>query len=445
MLKVDLRPANLAVGSREIHYGWVIVALASTMGCITSAVRFAAAALVPYLRDSASGFGWSYGAISLGFSLQWFVLGVVSPYIGSLGDRYGVRRLLFLGAFLFIAGMLLTGIMTSLWQFYLFFGVMLGVSTTVFSILLVTGVTLWFRRRLGVAMGAMGSVQGIGTIAFLFLIAVAFDVLGMKWIFWIPGIAGGAIVLLLIKFFYNEPGDIGLRPLGAPEGAPVHRPQNDDMAQIRAKVFLRQAQRTSTFWNLIGIHFWGCMGHNIINVLLVAIAVDRGLSLGVAAGVLATQQVAGVFARGAVPVIADRIGSKSVWVAGMSLQAFPLLLILFIQDAWAFYLFAILLGIGQGTEVPTFPIANRQYFGDVPQGSLYGWQNIGNGLGMGMAPVVAGFLWDVTGTSAVPLIMSLSFSIMALVSALLLPSSSRQLIPDWEDALPSEARSRASL
>ena len=138
------------------------------------------------------------------------------------------------------------------------------------------------------AIGAMGSFQGIGTIAFLFLIAVAFDVLGMKWIFWIPGIAGGAIVLLLIKFFYNEPGDIGLRPLGAPEGAPVHRPQNDEMAQIRAKVFLRQAQRTSTFWNLIGIHFRGCMGHNIINVLLVAIAVDRGLSLGVAAGVLAT-------------------------------------------------------------------------------------------------------------------------------------------------------------
>ena len=423
----------------------MIVVIASTIGSITSAVRFAATALVPHLRDSASGLGWSYGAITLGFSLQWFVLGIVSPYVGWLGDRYGARRLLLFGTFLFIAGMLLTGIMTSLWQFYLFFGVMLGVSTTVFSILLVTGVTLWFRRRLGVAMGAMGSVQGIGTIAFLFLIAVAFDVLGMKWIFWIPGIAGGAIVLLLIKFFYNEPGDIGLRPLGAPEGAPVHRPQNDDMAHIRAKVFLRQAQRTSTFWNLIGIHFWGCMGHNIINVLLVAIAVDRGLSLGVAAGVLATQQVAGVFARGAVPVIADRIGSKSVWVAGMSLQAFPLLLILFIQDAWAFYLFAILLGIGQGSEVPTFPIANRQYFGDVPQGSLYGWQNIGNGLGMGMAPVVAGFLWDVTGTSAVPLIMSLGFSIIALVSALLLPNSSRQLIPDWEDALPSEARSRASL
>ena len=444
MLKVDLRPANLAVGSRGIHYGWVIVALASTMGCITSAVRFAAAALVPYLRDSASGFGWSYGAISLGFSLQWFVLGVVSPYIGSLGDRYGVRRLLFLGAFLFIAGMLLTGIMTSLWQFYLFFGVMLGIATTIFSILLVTGVTLWFRKHLGVAMGAVGSFQGAGSIGFLFLIAVAFDLLGMKWIFWIPGIAGGVIILLLIKFFYNEPADIGLRPLGAPKSEPIQRPQKDEMAKTRAKVFLQQAQRTGAFWNLIGIHFWGCMGHNIINVLLVAIAVDRGLSLGVAAGVLATQQITGVFARGAIPVIADRVGSKSVWVVGMSLQALPLLIILFVHDAWAFYLFAFLFGIGQGSEVPTFPIANRQYFGNVPQGSLYGWQNIGNGLGMGLAPVVAGFLWDITGTYAVPLSMALGFSLMALISALLLPSSSRNLIPHWEESLPLEARSPAS-
>ena len=444
MLKVDLRPANLAVGSRGIHYGWVIVVLASTMGCITSAVRFAAAALVPYLRYSASGFGWSYGAISLGFSLQWFVLGVVSPYIGSLGDRYGVRRLLFLGAFLFIAGMLLTGIMTSLWQFYLFFGVMLGIATTIFSILLVTGVTLWFRKHLGVAMGAVGSFQGAGSIGFLFLIAVAFDLLGMKWIFWIPGIAGGAIILLLIKFFYNEPADIGLRPLGAPKSEPIQRPQKDEMAKTRAKVFLQQAQRTGAFWNLIGIHFWGCMGHNIINVLLVAIAVDRGLSLGVAAGVLATQQITGVFARGAIPVIADRVGSKSVWVVGMSLQALPLLIILFVHDAWAFYLFAFLFGIGQGSEVPTFPIANRQYFGNGPQGSLYGWQNIGNGLGMGLAPVVAGFLWDITGTYAVPLSMALGFSLMALISALLLPSSSRNLIPHWEESLPLEARSPAS-
>ncbi len=198
-LAINLSPTGLAVGTRQVHYAWVIVAIAATMGFVTSSVRFAAAALVPYL-SSASGFGWSYATISLAFSLQWLVLGIMSPYVGWLGDRYGTRRLLLLGALLFIAGMLLTGTMTNLWQFYLYFGVLLGLASTIFTVLLVSSVTLWFRRYLGVAMGAVWSFQGLGTIAFIFLIGAAFNELGMKWIFWLPGIVGGALILLLIRF-----------------------------------------------------------------------------------------------------------------------------------------------------------------------------------------------------------------------------------------------------
>ena len=424
----------------KIHYAWVIVAIAGAMGFITSAMRFAAAALVPHLSDPTAGFGWSYGAISLAFSLQWIVLGLVSPYVGLLGDRYGVRRLLLLGALLFIASMMLTGIMGHLWQFYLFFGVFLGVSTAIFTVLPVSGVSLWFRRHLGAAMGVVWSFQGFGTIVLLLLISAAFNQLGMKWIFWLPGIAGGALLLLLVRFFHNGPADLGLRPLGDPGDEPIQRPRRDEATKIRARVFIQQARRTVTFWNLIGIHYWGCMGHNIINVLIVAIAVDRGLSLGVAAGVLAAQQGAGVVTRGVVPVIAEHWGCRNIWITGMALQAFPLLIIFFVHDAWAFYLFAVLFGIGQGCEVPTFPIANRQYYGNVPQGSLFGWQNLGNGLGMGLAPVCAGFLWDLTGTYVAPLIMSLVFSLMGLLSAWLLPSPRDRQIPDWESHLPANLR-----
>ena len=428
----------------KIHYAWVIVVIAGAMGFITSSMRFAAAALVPHLSDPAAGFGWSYGAISLAFSLQWIVLGLISPYIGFLGDRYGVRKLLLLGALFFIASMMLTGIMTHLWQFYLFFGVFLGISTSIFTVLPVSGVSLWFRRHLGAAMGVVWSLQGSGVIVFLLLIGAAFSQLGMQWVFWLPGITGGALLLLFVKFFYSRPADIGLRALGDAGDGPVQSAiqgtGNDEVAKIRARVFIQQAKRTVTFWNLIGIHYWGCMGHNIINVLLVAIAVDRGLSLGVAAGVLAAQQGAGVVARGVVPVMAERVGCRTVWIVGMALQVFPLLIIFFVQDAWAFYTFAVLFGIGQGCEVPTFPIANRQYYGNVPQGSLFGWQNLGNGLGMGLAPVCAGFLWDLTGTYMAPLIMSLVFSLMGLFSAWLLPSPRARQIPDWESHLPANLR-----
>ena len=50
------------------------------------------------------------------------------------------------------------------------------------------------------------------------------------------------------------------------------------------------------------------------------------------------------------------------------------------------------------------------------RGIRYGWQNVGNGLGVGLAPVCAGVLWDVTGTYAASLLMSLGFSLMGLFS-----------------------------
>ena len=177
------------------------MAIAATMVLVTSSIRFAAAALVPYLNDADAGVGWGYAAITLGFSLQWIILGFVSPYIGEVGDRYGMRPLLLFGGVAFIAGMLLTGVMSSLWQFYVFFGVLLGLASSIFTVLPISGLTLWFRKHLGLAMGAIWSFQGIGVIAFIFFISAAFDQLGMKWIFWLPGILGGALILGLTRVF----------------------------------------------------------------------------------------------------------------------------------------------------------------------------------------------------------------------------------------------------
>src|SRR5881397_1410676 len=118
-------PTGLASGSQRLHYAWVIVAVASMIGMITSPVRFAISMLVPYLQ-SPQGFGWSYFAISIAFALQWLVTALISPLVGWLGDRYGVRRTMLLGAYLFIVGMVLTGSMTRLWHFYLYFGILLA-------------------------------------------------------------------------------------------------------------------------------------------------------------------------------------------------------------------------------------------------------------------------------------------------------------------------------
>jgi MFS family permease len=433
-------PTRLASGSRRLHYAWITVAVASMICMITSPVRFAISMVVPYFQ-SPQGFGWSYFEISIAFALQWVVTALISPLVGRLGDRYGVRRSMLLGAGMFIVGMVLTGSMTHLWQFYLSFGVLLAVPLTICQVSLVAGVAVWFRTRMGVAMGIMQAAQGLGTVLAIPLVTVLLAHFGLAWTFWGPGLVGGLLLLLLIQLFHDEPARIGLRPLGASPNEPIQRLHEGSVAQVRARVFLRQAQRTGAFWNLIGIHFWGCVGHNSLLLFLPTIAMARGLAPSMAAGVYAALNASSLLTRFAVPIVADAIGSKKVMACCFSLQTFPILLLFFAQDAWIFFLFAILFGIGVGGEVPIFPVISRQYYGYAPMSALYGWQNIGNGVGMALGPALGGLIWTQTGDDTGILALSFVASLTGVLSILVLPSTSCCLLPRWEEQLPPEARS----
>ena len=442
MAKFNLEPSNLVVAGRPVHYAWVIVAVGAVMRLFSSSFRSSSSILIPRLVDS---FGWSYGAVGLGFAIQWIVSGMFGPPAGWLGDRYGVRWTMRLGAVLFIVGMVLTGFMRELWQFYLFFGVILSAAMGIFQVPLTAAVTLWFRKHLGTGMGLLQSSQGIGplvAVPVMLLIIQLFGggIDGLRAAFWIPGIVGGAVILIMVRFFYNEPAQIGVRALGAPEDEPIKAVQTGEIAKIRTKVFLKQAQRTGAFWNLIGIHFWGCAGHAIILVYLVAMAEDEGVSKGLAAGAFVTLSVTSTITRFAVPVIADRVGSKPAMAGCFFLQVAPIFLLFFAQDAWHFYLFAVLFGIGFGGEMSAFPIINRQYYGSGPIGTTYGYQMMGAGVGMAAGALIGGQLRDFTGNFDATMALSLGLSLVGVISIMLLPTTKKELLPDWEDQLPGDSQ-----
>ena len=438
-MRFRINQAGVAIGERRYHYAWVIVGVASIMWMTSSSLRFAVALLVPEFNKP-EHFGWSIGAITVGFTIQWVLSGILGPICGWLGDRYGVRRVMWVGGIFFIAGMVLTGTMTHLWEFYLYFGVLLAVGMASFQVTLISGVTLWFRKGLGVAMGILQALQGLGTVAAILMIFLIFEALGLRWTFWIPGVAGGIVLLYLVRWFYNEPADIGLTPWGAPPGELVRRLQNNSVAKIRTDVFLKQAQKTPVFWNLVGIHFWGCAGHNIILVLLVAITTDAGLTTALGVGVLIVLNVVSTITRFATPVLADMFGSKVVMGVCFALQTFTVLMLLVSQDVWVFYCFSVLFGIGMGGEMTAFPIINRQYYGDAPTGTTYGWQMAGAGIGMAIGPVMGGFLRDYTHNYDASLWLAFALSLVGVIGILVLPSTRRLQLPNWEDALPPEGR-----
>ena len=438
MFSFGLRPEGLVIGNRRIHYAFVIVAVATVMWMTSSSLRFAVAVLVPEFETL---FGWSLTVITAGFTIQWLMSAALSPICGWLSDRYGVRRVMWGGGLLFMFGMIMTGIMNSWWEYYLYFGIVLAAGMASFQVTLVSGVTLWFRKNLGLVMGVLQGLQGLGTGVAILMVYLLFDRYGLQVTFWIPGIAGGIILLTLTKWFYNEPADRGITQWGAPPDEPVRRLQNNAIAKLRTRTFLKEVQKTFAFWNLATIHGLGCAGHNIILILLVAIAIDDGISGGMAAMIYLALTVVSTLTRFAVPVIADIIGSKWVMSVCFALQTLPILILFFAGDSVPLYfLFAVLFGIGMGGEMTAFPLINRQYYADAPTATAYGWQMMGAGFGMALGPVAAGFLRDLTGSYFSSLWLSFGLSTFAVAAIMFLPSTKQLQLPDWEEALPPEAR-----
>jgi MFS family permease len=424
-----------------IHYAWVTLALAMAIRLVSCVGRTASGVLVAYLVDPAGPFGWSRSIVGLALSLQWICSGVFGPPAGWLGDRYGLRRTMAVGALLFMANAVLVGLVTVPWQFVLCFGVFSSAAMAIFQVPLITAVTLWFQRHLGLAMGLLQSAQGLANLLFASLMVVLLTHLGWRWAFWGPGLVGGLLLLLLTRFFYNEPAEAGLSPLGATPGAPVQQVQSGARTRLRTTIFLQHARRTATFWNLIGIHYWGCAGHAIILVYLADIIRAQGLSLATGALVIGTMFGVSSFTRFAVPILADRMGSKSAMALCFFLQGLPIVLLFWAQAAWQFYLFAVLMGIGFGGEMSAFPIINRQYYGTAPTGTVYGWQMLGAGIGMASGAFLGGVLRDLTGDYTLALLGSFTLSMAGTLAILALPSTAHRQIPGWEEALPPEARS----
>jgi MFS family permease len=438
---MGVKLVSLPFDVKNIHHAWVTLGIAIAMRLVSSVERTASGVLVAYMVDPAGEFGWSRSVVGLALSLQWIFSGVFGPPAGWLGDRYGLRRTMAVGALLFLATSVLIGLVTAPWQFILYFGILMSAALSIFQVPLVSAVTLWFSRHLGVAMGLLQSAQGLGNVLFAPLMVVLLTQLGWRWAFWGPGIVGGLLLLLLIRFFRNEPAEIGLRPLGADPQAPIQPVQSGPRARVRTAVFLQQARRTFAFWNLIGIHYWGCAGHAILVVYLADIVRAQGLSLTTGALVVSTMYGVSSFTRFAVPILADRAGAKLAMALCFFLQALPIVLLFGAHEAWQFYLFAVLFGIGLGGEMSAFPIINRQYYGSAPTGTIYGWQMLGAGIGMASGAFLGGVLRDLTGDYTMALACSFVLSLMGATAILVLPSTAQHQIPEWEEALPPEVRS----
>ena len=425
------------------HYAWAIVALMSVIQMAGGAIRNTFGVLVVPLEDK---FGWSQGDVTGAYAVSSIVSAVLAPLAGWMADRYGDRKTLALGIGLFGGGMALAGATTQLWHLYVAYGLLLGAALSIFLVVMVTAAMAWFKRGLGLAIGILMCLNGVGPAVAAPLISYLLEATDWKFAFWTVGFAGTGLMSVMLLFFRNRPADMGLRPYGASAGDDAHEaPLDKAAAKIRTALFRKEVQRTNAFWNLIAIHFLGCVGHVIVIVYVVAMATHAGVGATAAAGIITVLSMSSLLSRLVAPVMGDRLGGKISMGICFLVQGVTVIALFGAQEVWQFYLFAALFGVGLGGEMSVFPIINRQYYGEAPLGVIYGWQSLGGGAGMALGGWLGGVIFDLTGAYTIAIWLSIICSLSGAVLILFLEPTKKLLVRPWHGGeLPPEPQSPIS-
>jgi len=424
-----------------IHYSWVIVFVLAIVQVFGSSVFMIAGVMVPPLTDADGAFGFGIGELSMAIGLYYVFSAIFAPITGHLGDRFGARPMMLVGAVMYGVGMVALGFVTELWHFFLFYSFLMSFTASITMVPMMASISGWFRRSLGWGVGILWATGGIGTAILAPLIAYMLDTMGWQQTFTLVGLAGTGIMLLVFPLIRSKPADIGIRPFGVASDAPEAPPKDRAVEALRLKVFNQQIRGTKAFWNLPIIHALGCAGMGIVLIYVIPLAVEQGLSTTEAAFTITIISLVSIVSRLGAPVVAEAWGPRKVMAASLSIQALTVFILFWAHDPWMFYLFAAAFGLGFGAEWTGYLEINRRYFGDGPMGSVYGWQMTGAFAGHAVTTFLAGLVIYVTGSFYPVFVLSAVFSAAGLLVIATLESTSQVLIPDWEKALPAEARS----
>jgi MFS family permease len=365
-----------------LFYGWVVVGAAATIVAVALGALFSLAVYLPPMQES---MGWSRAEISGIALLNWIAMGLGSFAWGMLSDRIGTRVVTAVGGGLLGLGLVLSSQVTTLWQLYLAFGLVVGFAAGAFYAPLTATVTKWFTIRRGLAVALVSAGIGLGMFTISPLTRALTSLFDWRTAMLIVGDLAWLVIIPAAFLIRNAPADVGATAMGA---RPVWE-REFSTAQVLA---------APQFWAIALTHFACCAAHSGPIFHMVAHATDQGLATMVAATVLGVSGLASIGGRIACGLLADRVGAKQTLVVGLALQAVAIFLYLFVRDAGSFYALALLFGVSYGGVMPLYAIVTREYFGERIMGTAYGAVFLISTLGMGLGSFGGGWLFDRLGT-----------------------------------------------
>jgi MFS family permease len=403
----------------RFHYAWVVVAITFLALLVTSSVRAAPGILItPFEQE----YGWDRAAISAAIAVSILTFGLGGPLSGTLVNRFGPRKVILFGCSLVAAGLLAMLSLHDLWQFFAFWGVVVGIGTgAVGNVLGATVAARWFRTHRGLILGAFGAATSTGQL--IFIPAMASLTVNIGWRAAIELLVVVSILVLVpvAIFMRDQPEDVGLRAFGEQ----LVLSDAERAADTRSTP-MRVALRTGDFWLLAGSFFiCGYTSNGLIGTHLIPHAIEHGFSEVTAAsavGLMGAMNIVGTLGSG---WLSDRYDNRKLLAAYYGFRALSLSLLPLIFDVQGLYIFAFVYGLDWIATVP--PTANlvARIYGQASLGTIYGWVFFSHMVGAAIAAYAAGYVHTILGDYHLMFISAALFGVVAAGLALRIQAPAR--------------------
>jgi MFS family permease len=354
---------------------WVI--LAATVPILALVMGQLVNGLSVYFIPLEAEFGWARGDIALINSLGLVGLAFGSILMGFAADRFGVRRIAFLGIAVTGVATIAASRADSLWQLYLlfFFAGVLGGGAISAPLMALVG--SWFTRRAGLAIGIAAAAQALGQGGMPFSGALLIETLGWRDSLAIQGMLT-LVVGLPLAWFLRSPPDVVSGPARLSHESPTGLPNAIVVSWISVAVL------------------FCCATMSVPLMHLVPLAQERGLTTTDAGGVLFLMLLVAIVGRAAFGQIADMIGALPAWILASGWQTLFVFGFTMVDGLREFYIYAMIYGFGYAGVMTCVLVTVRNLAAPARRASSMGVVLAFGYMGHGLGGWQGGFFYDLT-------------------------------------------------
>ena len=387
----------------KFFYGYIVVAACFLSMMLMWGISYSFGV---FFKPLLAEFGWTRAMTSSVYSLCMLLTGSLSIITGRLTDRFGPRVVITGCGILLGAGCMLVSQINTLWQLYLYYGVLMGAGLSGSVAPMMATVSRWFVKRRGMMTGITVSGLGVGTLVTPPVANWLISSYGWRMSYLIIGITILLAVTLVAQLVKRDPSQIGQLPYGSSE-------VKANASSLTSEGFsFRRAIKTRQLWLLCIISLFFGFALQVMAVHIVPYATDQGISAASAAILLSLIGGVGTLGRIILGASGDRIGNKLAYIVSFGLASVALFWLLASRELWMLYLFVIVFGFGYGGIATVVSLVTAEQFGLSSIGIILGVILFSCAVGETIGPVVAGYIFDTSGS------YTLAFLICAVLSSL---------------------------